>query len=87
MLPSTSLQPAVSTRRLLARRKSTPRMGKVTAARMNRHWNVRLEKRSCRVVSPQQLMAAPLGPTRRGPQVGALDWCGTRLNDAPVSTK
>ena len=87
MLPSTKQQATVSTRRLLAQKKSTPKMGKVTPVRMNRHWKVRLEKRSCRVVSPQQLMAAPLGPTRQGPHVWALDWCGTRLNDTLVSTK
>ena len=67
----------VSTRRLSAQRKSTPMMGKVTAARMNYHWKVRLEKSNCWAISPPAVDCGPIGAY----QVGALDWCGARLTE------
>ena len=44
VVPSTRQQPVVSTRRLLAHRKSTPKMGKFTSARRNSHSKVQLLK-------------------------------------------
>ena len=77
---------ATSTISLLARRKSTPRMAKETSARRKDHLKVRPHSR--RHSSPQHQIGRPLGPVSRGSSdSSSLERCGTRLKDAPVSTR
>jgi len=79
---------ATSTSSLLARRKSTPRMAKETSARRKDHSKVRPPNCSRRFSSPQHRIGRPLGPVSRGSLAGAfVDQWGTRLKDAPVSTR
>ncbi len=68
-------------------RKSVPRVGFDTAARMNVHRNVRIPKERERVTLPQDRMVLPSAPARMGP-VGVEDClCSSTLKAAPVSTK
>jgi len=62
---STSEFAARSTRSLLARKKSTPRMAKDMSARRKDHSKVRPPKRSCHFSSPQHRVGRPLGPVSR----------------------
>ena len=85
---STSELAETSTRSLLAYRKSTPRMAKDTSARRKDHSNVRPPKRSRRYSSPQHRIGILLGLVSWGSVAGgSLERCGTRLKDAPVSTR
>jgi len=85
---STSWLVATETERRLLRRKSTPRIGKVTSAFRNVHQNVRPLNWSRRRSSPQQRIGWPLGPMSLGRCAGGWwDLWGSRLNVAPVSTR
>ena len=69
---STSWLVATETERRLLRRKSTPRIGKVTSAFRNVHQNVRPLNWSRRRSSPQQRIGWPLGPMSLGRCAGGV---------------
>jgi hypothetical protein len=76
-----------STKSLLAARKSIPKMGLETAARMKLHRNVRRPKVSVFLTVPQEGMDFPSAPMRGVPEEGALEVCGNTLTATPVSTR
>jgi hypothetical protein len=76
-----------STRRRCAARKSTPKIGFVTAAKMNVQRKVRKPKLRVRVTVPQEAMAFPLAPVSGNPEEGDDEEWGRTLTAAPVSTK
>ena len=85
---STSELEATSTRSLLARRKSTPRMAKETSARRKDHSKPVRPPKRIRRFSPQHRIGRPFGPVSQGSLAGgSLERWGTRLKDAPVSTR
>ena len=84
---STSLLAAGSISSLKWRRKSTPTIGKETAASKNVHLNRRPWKDSVITFSPHEGMSCPAAPRSLGPEGGAADWCGNIEKLAPVSIK
>ena len=78
---------AGSTNRRWCRKKSTPRIGNRTSAKRRGHLYRLLSKERMNSFSPQQEMADPDGPARRGPDGGEDEWCGKILKLAPVSTR
>jgi hypothetical protein len=76
-----------STRRRWAARKSIPRMGFDTAARINVQRNVRKPKLNFFVTVPQEAIERPSAPVSGIPEEGAVDRCGRTLTAAPVSTR
>jgi hypothetical protein len=57
-------------------RKSTPIIGKETAASKNVHKNFLPWKDKSRVLSPQQGIGQPAAPRKDGPEAVAEEWCG-----------
>jgi hypothetical protein len=76
-----------STKSLLAAKKSIPRMGLETAARMKLHRNVRRPKVRVFLTVPQEGMDFPSAPMSGVPEEGAREVCGNTLTAAPVSTR
>ncbi len=76
-----------STRRRLADRKSTPRIGLETAARMKVQRKVRTPKFNVFLTEPQDEIDFPSAPERGGPVEGCCEVCGKTLTAAPVSTR
>jgi hypothetical protein len=62
-------------------------MGRLTAARMKVHKNVRAPKQSRGVVAPQEGMGRQSVPVRVDVEGGEVLWCGKTLTAAPVLTK
>jgi hypothetical protein len=69
------------------RRKSTPRIGLDTAARMKETMKVWRPKLSFLVTLPQAEIGLPSAPAKRKPEVAAEDLCGNTETAAPVSTR
>jgi hypothetical protein len=70
---STSRLAAGSTNSLKCLKKSTPMMGKETAASKKTHSNRLPLKDKTKVFSPQQGMSLPAGPNKTGPEGAAVD--------------
>jgi hypothetical protein len=70
---STSWLAAGSTISLKCLKKSTPMMGKETAASKKTHSNRLPLKDKTKVFSPQQGMSLPAGPNKTGPEGAAVD--------------
>jgi len=62
-----------STRSLCAAKKSTPRIGLVTAARIKVHKNEAAPKTNLFDTFPQEAMPLPSAPTRAGPDDASPD--------------
>ncbi len=76
-----------STNNLWAARKSTPRMGLETAAKMKEQRKTDEPKQRRFVTEPQDGIGLPSAPARAGPEGGAEDLWGKTETAAPVSTK
>jgi hypothetical protein len=76
-----------STNRRWEDRKSIPKIGLDTAARMNETMNVWRPKVSFLVTFPHAEMGLPSAPDKSGPEVAAEDLCGKTDTAAPVSTR
>jgi hypothetical protein len=70
---------AGSTSRRWWRKKSTPRIGNLTAAKRRDHLNFLLSNESSNSFSPQQGIAVPEGPASSGPVGGEDDQCRKML--------
>jgi hypothetical protein len=68
-----------STSRRWCRKKSTPRIGNLTAAKRRGHLNFLLSNDSSNSFSPQQGIAVHEGPASSGPVGGKDDQCGKML--------
>jgi hypothetical protein len=73
--------------RRCAARKSIPKIGFDTAAKMKVHRKVRKPKERLFETVPQEAMARPSAPVSGIPEEGAEERCGKTLTAAPVSTK
>jgi hypothetical protein len=71
----------------LAEKKSTPKIGFATAARMNVHKKVRMPNVKDFLTLPQDGMDFPSAPASGIPEEGEREVCGMTLTAAPVSTK
>jgi hypothetical protein len=60
-------------------KKSTPKIGNLTAAKRRGHLNFLLSNDSLNSFSPQQKIAVPEGPASSGPVSGDDDQCGNML--------
>jgi hypothetical protein len=78
---------ATSTTREWWRRKSTPRIGKLTATRRKVHWRGRPLMVTVKGCSPQQGMRRPSAPDNPGPKGGDKDRHGIIEKAEPVSTR
>ncbi len=76
-----------STSRRFAARKSTPKIGLETAARMKEQMKVRRPKDNIFLIDPQEGMERPSVPVSGGPEGAAEERCGKTLTAVPVSTK
>jgi hypothetical protein len=70
---------AGSTSRRWCRKKSTPKIGNLTAAKRRGHLNLLLSNESSNSFSPQQGIVVPEGPASSGPVGGEEDQCGKML--------
>jgi len=68
-------------------RKSKPRIGLETAARMKETKKLRSSKVRRQLTEPQDGINFLLAPASPGPEGGAEERWGRRLNAAPVSTR
>jgi hypothetical protein len=76
-----------STKSLFEAKKSIPKMGLETAARMKLHRNMRRPKVRVFFTVPQEGMDFPSAPMSGVPEDGAREVCGNTLTAAPVSTR
>ena len=78
---------AGSTTSWWAAKKSLPKIGRETAANKNLNLKILPPKQTDRVEVDQEGIGRPLAPSKAGPEAGEGDQWGSRLREAPVSTR
>ncbi len=68
-------------------KKSAPKMGVVTSAKMKLNLKTVSPNLTSLVEKPQDLICEPSIAINLGPEVGLVDLCGKMLKEAPVSAR